>query len=238
MTCALPDRADAAPKEDAPAKNRVAKNVDRLSAKTSKSSVQKSKKISDKKTRSVAEKSKKGKKKRVARTGASRADSRKIWLKRAGESDMATGKASWYGDRHHGGETASGLNYDMFTFTAAHRTLPIGTIVKVTDQGNGKSVMVCITDRGPYVRGRIIDLSYAAAKQIDLGVKGVSHVNLDVVSDTEGRPLRDDEAFYVRYNAALKTEKAGPFNDFADAVVMHEALYEAHPDAEVVIGSK
>jgi rare lipoprotein A (peptidoglycan hydrolase) len=237
MTCASPDSADAARREDVPAKTRVAKNADGLSAKTSKSSVQKSKKNSGKKSGSVAEKGKKGKKKRVA-GAASRADSRKIWLKRAGESDMATGKASWYGNRHHGGETASGLSYDMFTFTAAHRTLPIGTIVRVTDQGNGKSVMVCITDRGPYVRGRIIDLSYAAAKQIDLGTKGVSHVNLDVVSDTEGRPLRDDEAFYVRYKAAMKTEKAGPFSDFADAVVMHEALYEAHPDAEVVIGSK
>jgi rare lipoprotein A (peptidoglycan hydrolase) len=237
MACAPPDCAGAAQKKDAPAKSRAAKNADGSSAKTSKASLQKSKN-SGKKTTSVAEKGKKGKKKRHAKPDGSRSDSRQIWLKRAAESDMATGKASWYGDRHHGGETASGLSYDMFTFTAAHRTLPIGTIVKVTDQGNGKSVIVCITDRGPYVRGRIIDLSYAAAKQIDLGVKGVSRVNLDVVSDTNGMPLRDDEAFYVRYNAALKTEKAGPFRDFADAAAMHEVLYKAHPDAEVVIDSK
>ena len=64
----------------------------------------------------------------------------------------------------------------MYTFTAAHRTLPIGTVVRVTDKSNGKSVMVCVTDRGPYVRGRIIDLSYAAAQQINMNDRGVGKV--------------------------------------------------------------
>lgn len=162
-------------------------------------------------------------------------DSRDIWLKRAQESEIMTGKASWYGRDFHGGPTASGNDYDMYTFTAAHRTLPMGTVVRVTDQDNGKSVMVCVTDRGPFVRGRVIDLSFAAAQQIEIGNRGVSRVELEVVSDESGTPLKPDEAFFVRYNAAQSDEKIGPYRAFADAAAMHEALRQVHPEAEVVI---
>ena len=124
----------------------------------------------------------------------------------------------------------------MYTFTAAHRTLPMGTVVRVTDQENGKSVMVCVTDRGPFVRGRIIDLSFAAAQQLDLGKRGVGKVELEVVSDESGTPLQADQAYYVRYNAAMGDERIGPFRAFADAAAMHEALRQAHPEAEVVLG--
>ena len=162
-------------------------------------------------------------------------DSRDIWMKRAQESEIMSGKASWYGRDFHGGSTASGLDYDMYTFTAAHRTLPMGTVVRVTDQQNGKSVMVCVTDRGPFVRGRIIDLSFAAAQQIDIDDRGISRVQLEVVSDESGTPLKPDEAFFVRYNAAQGDEKIGPFRAFADAAAMHEALRQVHPEAEVVM---
>ena len=162
-------------------------------------------------------------------------DSRDIWLKRAQESEIMSGKASWYGRDFHGGSTASGLDYDMYTFTAAHRTLPMGTVVRVTDQNNGKSVMVCVTDRGPFVRGRVIDLSFAAAQQIEIGNRGVSRVELEVVSDESGTPLKPDEAFFVRYNAAQSDEKIGPYRAFADAAAMHEALRQVHPEAQVVI---
>ena len=162
-------------------------------------------------------------------------DSRDVWLKRAQESEIMTGKASWYGRDFHGGPTASGNDYDMYTFTAAHRTLPMGTVVRVTDQDNGKSVMVCVTDRGPFVRGRVIDLSFAAAQQIDIENRGVSRVELEVVSDESGTPLKPDEAFFVRYNAAQSDEKVGPFRAFADAAAMHEALRQVHPEAQVVI---
>lgn len=162
-------------------------------------------------------------------------DSRDIWLKRAQESEIMAGKASWYGRDFHGGPTASGYDYDMYTFTAAHRTLPMGTVVRVTDQDNGKSVMVCVTDRGPFVRGRVIDLSFAAAQQIDIGNRGVSRVELEVVSDESGTPLKPDEAFFVRYNAAQSDEKIGPYRVFADAAAMHEALRQVHPEAQVVI---
>lgn len=190
-------------------------------------------KNSRKKSRSSA----KSKKQLKAETARKSADNRAIWLKRAQGSELLTGKASWYGRDFHGGATASGVDYDMYTFTAAHRTLPMGTVVKVTDQDNGKSVMVCVTDRGPYVRGRIIDLSYAAAKQLDLSKRGVGKVDLEVVSDESGTPLKADQAYYVRYNAAKGNEKVGPFRAFADAAAMHEALRQVHPEAEVVLDS-
>lgn len=160
---------------------------------------------------------------------------REIWLKRARNSETLTGKASWYGKDFHNKATASGLAYDMHTFTAAHRTLPLGTIVKVTDQKNGKSVMVCVTDRGPYVPGRIIDVSYAAADKLDLKKRGVGKVKLEVVSDETGAPLKKDQAYFVKYASAGGKSKVGPFHAFADAAAMHEALRQAHPEAEVVL---
>ena len=164
-------------------------------------------------------------------------NSRAIWLERAKGSEMLSGTASWYGGKAHGGATASGIAYDMYTFTAAHRTLPIGTIVKVTDQLNGRSVMVCINDRGPYAKGRIIDLSYAAARRIDLNSRGIGKVDLEVVGDKNGAPLNADNAWYVRYGTVKGGESVGPFRAFADAAAMHEALLQAYPEAEVVMDS-
>lgn len=82
---------------------------------------------------------------------------------------IQTGIASWYGARFHGRRTASGERFDQTKMTAAHRTLRFGTIVEVTKTTNGRSVKVRINDRGPFIRGRIIDLSRAAA--VDLGIK-------------------------------------------------------------------
>lgn len=78
------------------------------------------------------------------------------------------GTASWYGNKFHGRRTASGERYDMQAYTAAHKTLPFGTILRVTNLDNNKSVLVRVNDRGPFVRGRIIDLSHVAAKEIDV----------------------------------------------------------------------
>lgn len=160
---------------------------------------------------------------------------RDIWLKRARESEVLTGKASWYGKDFHNKATASGIKYDMHTFTAAHRTLPMGTVVKVTDQHTGKSVMVCVTDRGPYARGRIIDLSYAAAKQLDMFKRGVAPVKLEVVSDEKGAPLKGGHAYFVSYGSQNGKSKVGPFHAFSDAAAMHEALRQAHPEAVLVL---
>ncbi len=91
------------------------------------------------------------------------------------------GKASWYGHlfQHH--KTASGEPYDMNDFTAAHRTLPLGSWVKVTNLKNDKSVMVRINDRGPVMKSRILDLSYGAAMILGLGNDGIARVRLDVI---------------------------------------------------------
>ena len=160
---------------------------------------------------------------------------KKLWLDRASKSEFLNGKASWYGRDFHNKKTASGVPYDMYTFTAAHRTLPMGTVVKVTDQENGKSVMVCVTDRGPYVQGRVIDLSYAAAQKLNLGDRGVSRVKLEVVSDEKGFPLRANKAYFVEYPSDNGKKSIGPFSAFSDAAAMHEAVRQAHPEANVVL---
>jgi rare lipoprotein A len=91
------------------------------------------------------------------------------------------GIASWYGPHFHGRYTSNGEIYNMYAFTAAHKTLPMNTIVKVTNLNNGKSVIVRINDRGPFVKGRIIDLSYAAGKKIGLDKTGIAPVKLEVI---------------------------------------------------------
>jgi rare lipoprotein A len=91
------------------------------------------------------------------------------------------GRASWYGKQFDGRDTASGERYDMFQLTAAHLTLPLGTMVRVTNLRNSKSVVVRINDRGPMVVGRIIDLSYGAARMLQLAERGVEKVRLDVL---------------------------------------------------------
>jgi rare lipoprotein A len=97
-----------------------------------------------------------------------------------------TGKASWYGDAHHGKKTASGERYDMTELTAAHRSLPLGTRVRVTNVDNNRSVVVRINDRGPFVRGRIIDLSRAAARELGPLGAGLFSVRLEVLEDAAG----------------------------------------------------
>jgi len=97
------------------------------------------------------------------------------------EKPFQVGTASWYGKDFHGRETASGEPYDMFRFTAAHMTLPLGSWVRVTNMRNHKSVIVRVNDRGPVVPGRIIDLSYGAAQILDFRARGTARVQLDVI---------------------------------------------------------
>ncbi|MFN4281320.1 MAG: septal ring lytic transglycosylase RlpA family protein [Alphaproteobacteria bacterium] len=89
------------------------------------------------------------------------------------------GVASWYGKSHHGRRTANGETYDMNAMTAAHRTLPFGAVVRVTRLDDGRSVTVRINDRGPYARGRIIDLSAEAAESIGMTEQGVARVKVE-----------------------------------------------------------
>jgi rare lipoprotein A len=90
------------------------------------------------------------------------------------------GTASWYGEQFQGKQTASGEPYDMRDFTAAHPTLPLGTVVKVTNLANGKAVILRINDRGPFVDNRIIDVSYNAARALGFKERGLQRVRLDL----------------------------------------------------------
>jgi rare lipoprotein A len=96
----------------------------------------------------------------------------------AGAVAFERGTASWYGRKFHGRKTASGERYDMNDLTAAHPSLPFGTIVRVVRVDNGQAVVVRVNDRGPFVDGRIIDLSRAAAMEIDIVDDGLAQVEL------------------------------------------------------------
>ena len=98
------------------------------------------------------------------------------------------GTASWYGEYFEGRPTASGEPYNMYDLTAAHPTLPLGTYVKVTNLKNRRAVVVRINDRGPYVDGRIIDVSYSAATVLKFQTQGIQHVRLDVVQHKKPGP--------------------------------------------------
>jgi rare lipoprotein A len=90
------------------------------------------------------------------------------------------GTASWYGQTHHGRATASGTPFDMNGPTAAHRRLPLRTKIKVTNLENGKSAELLVSDRGPYIRGRVLDVSLGAAKALGFEARGTDHVRIEI----------------------------------------------------------
>jgi peptidoglycan lytic transglycosylase len=98
-----------------------------------------------------------------------------------GPTHMLQGVASWYGYPHHGRIAANGRQFNMYELTAAHRTLPLGTRVRVTNLLNGRAVTVLITDRGPFVGNRMLDLSYAAAREIHMIGPGTAPVRLEII---------------------------------------------------------
>lgn len=98
---------------------------------------------------------------------------------RSGGHVSDSGKASWYGAQHHGKRTASGERFDQNALTAAHRSLPFGTRVRITNLNNNRSVTVRINDRGPYSRSRIIDVSRRAASELDMLKTGVAPVRIE-----------------------------------------------------------
>ncbi len=104
------------------------------------------------------------------------------------DSYLERGVASWYGPDFHGHNTSSGERYDMYAMTAAHRTLPIPCYARITNLGNGRSVVVRINDRGPFVANRIVDLSYAAATRLDIVRTGTAFVELRTIGPGEAPP--------------------------------------------------
>ena len=122
------------------------------------------------------------------------------------------GNASWYGDPFNGRRASNGEIYDMYKLTAAHRTLPFDTRVRVTNLNNGKSTTVRITDRGPFVENRIIDLSLAAAREIDLVGPGVAPVRVEVLGAN------------VDPTAGFFTVQVGAFKDRGNAERLRDRL--------------
>jgi rare lipoprotein A len=143
---------------------------------------------------------------------------------------VQVGVASWYGDDFHGKPTASGEKYNMYAMTAAHRTLAFGTVILVTNLENNRQVKVTVNDRGPFVKGRIIDLSYAAFKKLERVEKGTARVRLEKL----GRDLK-----YVRY---IKVEdkgdgdyvvQLGAFSEERNAARLKRALGWKYPGVYV-----
>jgi rare lipoprotein A len=97
------------------------------------------------------------------------------------------GVASWYGTKFHGRKTSSGERYDMYSMTAAHKSLPLPTMVRVTNLTNGKSVIVKVNDRGPFVDKRIIDMSYAAAIELEMDGPGTAMVEVEALTATKAK---------------------------------------------------
>ena len=118
------------------------------------------------------------------------------------------GLASWYGPNYHGRITANGERYNMLGLTAAHRTLPFNTYVRVNNLVNGRSLVVRINDRGPFVHGRIIDLSYTAAKILDIPEAGAMKVSLEVLDAARGAAIhRRQEDLVRRKGVIIWTER-------------------------------
>ena len=113
------------------------------------------------------------------------------------------GVASWYGEQFHGRQAANGEIFDMEALTAAHRTMPLGSIVRVVNLANGKHLHVRITDRGPYINGRILDLSHAAAVQLNMAHEGTAHVQIEIVGQWRPELLQYSESTSGRISSLL-----------------------------------
>ncbi|RRD58183.1 septal ring lytic transglycosylase RlpA family protein [Comamonadaceae bacterium OH2545_COT-014] len=127
-----------------------------------------------------------------------------------GERELGRGSASWYGPGFHGRTTANGERFNMHELTAAHKTLPFGTRVLVHNPRNGKQVVVRINDRGPYARGRIIDLSYAAAKAVGLKSRGHGLVVLREAGPKAPRSTRHRRAAPAGSEVDVAEAAGGP----------------------------
>lgn len=132
------------------------------------------------------------------------------------------GRASWYGKKFHGHKTSNGEVYDMYTMTAAHKTLPIPSYVRVTHLENGRSVVVRVNDRGPFHEGRIIDLSYAAAQRLGITQTGTGPVEVEIIipGDTpppplkpENRPASQASGIYLQVGAFSSASSAQALKD-------------------------
>ncbi len=155
------------------------------------------------------------------------------------EGFVQSGDASWYGEEFHGRPTSSGQLFDMYKRSAAHKTLPLGTYVKVLNLDNNKEIVVKITDRGPFVKGRIIDLSYEAAKEIDLIGPGVSKVKVTALGKEVGKlksPVGTEAVVETRdLNRGEFTVQVAAFSNKRNALVLADRLKVIFSYVEVAV---
>jgi rare lipoprotein A len=148
------------------------------------------------------------------------------------------GVASWYGPDFHSRPTSSGEPYDMYAMTAAHKTLPIPAYARVTNLGNGRSVVVRINDRGPFVANRIIDLSYTAAHKLGMTQAGTAFVEVEVITPGSlaetARGVTDAAAPAISIAAPGLYLQAGAFGVASNAAQLAERLRAAGIDKVVV----
>jgi rare lipoprotein A len=148
------------------------------------------------------------------------------------------GIASWYGEDFHGRKTSSGETYDMFGLTAAHKTLPLGTHVRVDNLANGKSIELRINDRGPFVRGRVIDLSFGAAKQIGLVGPGTAPVEVTALGVVASPATRSESGqpsnIPLDYYSGNFTFQVGAFRDRRNAERLNRELAQTYTNAHIV----
>ncbi len=123
------------------------------------------------------------------------------------------GTASWFGNKFHGKLTASGEPFDMFSMTAAHKKLPFGTILLVTNTANGRQAAMRVNDRGPFSKKRILDVSFAAAGKLGMYNSGTAQVHVEIVGDTNGNPLDPESAFFIRLDPQTKASAASLSRD-------------------------
>ncbi len=122
--------------------------------------------------------------------------------------EVYSGKATFYSDSFHGKKTANGERYNKNELTAAHRFLPLGTVVRVTNLSNGRNLLVRINDRGPGHKKLILDVSRAAASKLNMINRGVAPVQVEVLTDRRGVPTQSGNAFYLRLDNARSLKDA------------------------------
>jgi rare lipoprotein A len=128
---------------------------------------------------------------------------------------VQAGIASWYGQDFHGKKTSNGETYDMHAMTAAHKTLPLGVYVRVQNRDNGREAVVRVNDRGPFVKGRVIDLSYSAAKMLGFDIAGTAPVRIEALGYRGSGA--DQYNAIENYDAGNYTIQIGSFKDYGNA---------------------
>ncbi len=147
------------------------------------------------------------------------------------------GKASWYGKKFHGRKTANGERYDMYSVSAAHKTLPMGTYVRVDNLDNGRQLDIRLNDRGPFVQGRIIDLSYGAAKKLGVVGPGTANVKVTALGNrvSAAQSTGSKKAAYrpVDWNKGRFTFQVGAFSDPKNAERYKNKLASLYKNAHI-----